>query len=384
MQIAPLATFRARECEIGRVLRMGDDRGHDDAHVQLGPKEHHVRSESRPVPDEVVTHLLELVFGIKQRFLRMRGDLAGLLRLAVEGQRVFLGVQAVDIVRRIVSAILRPPRHRHASAAEGVHDPLVHAEEPGARILVLLVGHASGPHPRRSPGQVVDGARQFFAFVGPLHRRGPHVAPNTHELVHQRAHRDLVLDHLAQLRLGGDPVAHHAPSDSAHDVALHGVAFASRLLEQKGVDKGPDLAVPAQALGAHAGGVAQHVLNPLGLADRHEAVVVHVGHAHGEAQRQRFDETTDGGERNRVLSHAGPGHLRGHHGFREPQRLRLHVVGLGRHFHAAVAGRLAEMLGGDAQLHLHLVLQLLRLGAVVGERFQVLLGLAPQDKGRDG
>ena len=98
MRVAAFAALEAREAEVRRARAAWDHGGHDDAHVQLSPRGYDIGSEVRPVTYEVVPDMPELICCVQDGLLPVRA----------------CQVQSVDVVRRIVSAVLRPPEHRDA------------------------------------------------------------------------------------------------------------------------------------------------------------------------------------------------------------------------------------------------------------------------------
>ena len=334
--------------------------GHDDSHVQLCPQSHDVCNKVGPVPDKVISHLLELVLNITQSINSVwRGS-----------------VETMDVVGRIVSAILRPPHHGDASKSDRVDNSFISTNEHEAPIV--RIRPASGAHPWRTPGHVTDSTRSFLLFVSPMHRCGSHITPNRHELMHKRAHCVLVFDHLPQLCLGCDPVANDATADPTHDISLHGVTFALRFLEEQSVHEGPYLAVTPKTLHAHARGMTQHVLHPLGFTHRQQAVIIHVRQAHRQAQWQRFRKAPYSPERRWLLQNARPPHFRRSQGFRKVESLAFYIVASWGRLHATTRRDTREMICGNAQLHLDLILQILSATAVVGEDSQVCVSLAPE------
>ena len=160
MTITTSATFEPRESKVWHIWRMWHHGGHDDSHVQLCPQRHDVCHKVGPVPDEVVAHLLELVLSITQGINSVWGG----------------RVETMDVVSRIVSAILRPPHHGDASKSDRVDNTFISANEPEAGIV--LTRRTSGTHPRRTPGHMADSTGRLFLLVSPMHRCGSYITPD--------------------------------------------------------------------------------------------------------------------------------------------------------------------------------------------------------------
>ena len=297
VRVSTTTRFHASHAHVRVTVRMRNDAGHYNAHVQFYPQGHGLSHQICVLPYKLETTLP-----------------VSATELAVHEP---VHVQTLNIVSSIVMRILRPPQRRvpaqtyivfdHASrlrhlSAHELHVYLLHVPLPKghAALRVYCI------YPRRNPRQMLHRRLKLLALPRPLHSRRPHIAPHRAQLTDKRPRTVLVRQHLPQSTLGQDATALQAQSSTTNHVSIDAKSLTSRFGQQQHVHHGPENTLAPRTADKLPRLVPQQMLHPLLCSHLDWPLLVQIPNSHRKLQGESLDKLAPAVRACWLVTLAGP------------------------------------------------------------------------------